>query len=352
MDSKNNPKILFLRPFWDNIDVSVAHIKATLKAVKGFGSLIVFQNGRERERLRIIGDINPWRKYGALLEKVYDILYPQNNLILIQAPKESWQEEIIKQIQDADIVIVHLAPKGGINTEFDEIRPNQTPTPLFDYGINPVHESGTGYGLLRELDYCKQANSLNKVIVLIPNIFYPRILEILRILKTTQAGQFYRNTKDGFVSLTPKLSARDQSLGILENVNSIIPYQSFGGTIFNFHIRQALLSFPQLPQHQQSNLIINIPSNPVKLPPDDCLKNIRYTPIKRLTKIPNGEIVELSFGEVKQIYPDLENEPLECPSCHSDSKFMFWYKYGLEPKLTTEHGVYMRCQYCGHDDYL
>jgi len=354
-DRGNERAILFLRPFWEDTDATVAHLKAIHNSTKSFGKLVAFQNGPERENLRLLGDRNPWAKYGSIWEKIYDYINPSLNLQLIQAPRETWQEQIIKQIQIADVVIVHLAPKEGPNVrKFDAMRPSQTPSPDY-FGHNPVHEVGTGYGLLRELDYCRRANALEKVIVLIPNSFFPRVLDALKILKMTQTGQYFRKTKEGLVALTSKLSARDHALAILGKTHSIISYRHFGGAIFNFYVQQALKSLIQQshPQHLSSlAMAINIPPKPVALPPDGKLKRIRFTPIKRLTKLPRGKIVELSLDEVKLIFPDVASEPLECPNCHEGPQFMFWYQYGLEPNFSREPSVYMRCQYCGHDDYL
>jgi hypothetical protein len=97
----------------------------------------------------------------------------------------------------------------------------------------------------------------------------------------------------------------------------------------------------------------SISSEPVNLPPDGKLKRIRFSQTKKLRYLPKGEVVELSLEEVKQVYPDIEKgEALVCPSCYSTKDSLFWFQYGLKPKLEESTGIHLKCQRCGHSDYL
>lgn len=361
------PTILFLRPFWA-IDVTAKQLKKIHKITKRFGKLIALLNKSkdakhsEHTKLRLIGDENIWARHCTFLGNLYDYLNPPLNLSLIEVPDETWQKHCIEEMQKADIVIVHLAPTSPDLQEFTPMQPERTPSPELDFGHNPVHESITRHGLLRELDYCKQAKAFHKTIVLIPNSFLHRIFEALEIGDITQSGQWYRKTNAGLVALTPKLSTLDRALTVLNDVRSVIPYNNFGDRLFSVHLHQELsLCIESLRQQDLStsllshaNIVTGIQSKPVRLPPGDELKHIRFTPVEKLTKIPRGEIVELSFDEVKKLKPDLaselESSELKCPSCGRGLECMFWYQYGLEPSSSGE--IYMRCQYDGHDDHV
>jgi hypothetical protein len=350
------PTILFLRPFWDP-DITAEQLKVIYRSTKPLGRLIAIRNSTEYTRLRLASDENPWARYGTFLGKLYDFINPPLDIKLIEATDETWQRRAIEQIRSVDAVIVHLAPRKGPDyREFTKMQPSPQ-VQLGDSLYELVDETGTGQGLLRELEYCKRVNALDKVIVLIPESFYPRVLEALRILEMSKGGTFFRKTRGGRLVLTPRLSALDDALTVLKEVPFVVPYHKFGGLAFNFHLRRALLS--RIASSQQTHTTasfpefpVDIPSGPVALPPDGKLKHIRFSPIQSLVKIPAGEIVELSFDEVKGLYPELAHEPLECPRCHRKSDTMFWYQYGLEPNLSKDTGIYMSCQYCGHDDYL
>ena len=96
--------------------------------------------------------------------------------------------------------------------------------------------------------------------------------------------------------------------------------------------------------------LTGIPAEPVALPPDDRLKRIRFTPIERMTKIPVGTIVELSYEEVQKISAYRAAHP-NCPACGRPPTDIFWYKHGLEPDIQPDAEVQMMCQYCGLRDW-
>ena len=139
----------------------------------------------------------------------------------------------------------------------------------------------------------------------------------------------------------------------LQKVKHVIPYRNFGGPHFNTRLNTALIDI--LDSHHScihpDLVILNVPTEPVSLRPDGKLKHIRFTPIISLTRIPPGEITELSFDEVKRLHPELEADNIKCPGCDNGLSFMFWYKYGLDLDIENS-SIYMVCQYCGHDDYL
>src|SRR5450755_477056 len=343
--------ILFLRPFWD-ADTTAQQLKIIYRITRRYGKLIAIRNSAEQTVLRLTGNEAHQISHNTFFGKLYSFINPPLNLELIAATDDTWQEHAIEQIHKVDVVIVHLAPRKGPNfQDFPKLQPNPALMKDLDFAHDPVYETGTGQGLLRELDYCKQVNALDKVIVLIPISFYPRVQEALAALEKTKVGQWFRHSQSGFLGLTPKLSALDQALAVLSEVRFVIPYRMFGGPMFNYHLHQALISclVPLQRLHDWTPLsqtTVGIPSDPVALPPDGRLKRIRFTRIQSLTKIPAGEIVELSLDEVKTINSDVEQEPLQCPSCGRGAKYMFWYQYGLEPNLSLRIGAFMRCQYC------
>ena len=108
--------------------------------------------------------------------------------------------------------------------------------------------------------------------------------------------------------------------------------------------------WPAVPWGAQGHMAV--PSQPVVLPPDGELKRLRVTPVHALPHIPRGQIVELSLDEVQQLYAEGASQSPRCPQCGGGPQSMFWYQYGLVPNFSKEAGVFMRCQTCGHDDYV
>jgi hypothetical protein len=86
---------------------------------------------------------------------------------------------------------------------------------------------------------------------------------------------------------------------------------------------------------------VGVPEEPVALPPDNNLKQLRFTPVQRLTKIPAGEITELSFDEVLEMFPEVASEEIACPQCGRGTEAMFWYQYGLQKGAIVDKGVFM-----------
>lgn len=352
------PTILFLRPFWD-VDATSKQLKKIHKITKRFGKLIALQNKSKHTKLRLIGDENIWARHCAFLGNLYDYLNPPLNLSLIGATDEAWQECCIEQIRIADVIIVHLAPKESPDHQETTENDQWIPPPEVYYGHNRFPKVGTGYGLLCELDYCKQENALQKTIVLIPKSYLHRVFGGIEILDLWD-----REKDTSLGALTPKRSEPDQAIAVLHDVRFIIPYDNFGDRLFSSRLHQELsLCAESLRQHDlltsplsKVNIVTDIPSKPVRLPPDGELKHIRFTPIQKLTKIPRGEIVELSFDEVKKLKPNLASElescELKCPNCGKGLDSMFWYQYGLEPNFSKNAIIYMRCLYDGHDDYV
>jgi hypothetical protein len=354
------PTFLFLRPF-NEITATAEQLKILYRATKRLGHLVTIQNGEERSMLRLVRDMSYRTSHKSILSKLYSYIHPLIDITLIEANDKTWQELVIEQIDRTDAVIVHLAPRqADYLHKLTEIKPDSTPrsqpSELIEY--NPILETGTGQGVLRELNYCKQANALHKVIVLIPAIFYSRVLEAMKVLKLANMlpGRWgYKNTSAGLVELLPRFSELDHSLVHLNEVHSIIPYRKFGGLIFNFLLRQALLACiesqwnSQVATHSMtSQVTVGIPPEPVSLPPDGELKRIRFTPVESLSKPPRHEVVELSFDEVKKMHPDCAEDIFKCQSCGRKADSLFFFQYGLEPNLSKGAMVYMKCQYCGY----
>lgn len=346
--------ILFLRPFWDP-DLTAEQVRVLVRIVAGFGQLVVIRNGTEtiqagnRER-----GLRRWAN--LLLVRVRGDVRSEDP-ILIEATEDTWHEHAIAQIRLASAILLHLAPRSGPTTAtFPPIRPTQNPQQeIGDFANNPIHETGTGQGLLRELDFCKQAEALSRTVVLVPSTFYPRIQEAIDVMRKYPGGELFARTDHGLVPLTARLSAADVALTSLSEVSRIVSYTSFGGFGFTYRVRRALdaCTAVQL-QHasatSDSHVAKGIPSEAVPLPPDGEPKRIRFTPIQRLTRLPRGQITEVSLEEVGQVHGALEG--VNCPKCGKGSAAMFWYQYGLHAQISPDDGVFMRCQYCGHDDYL
>jgi hypothetical protein len=348
-------KTLLLRPFWDP-GVTATYLNALSKTIRRFGQIVVIKNKDEDQKLGIEDEENPLYREKSIVRKIKYLFSPRPNIEFIVATNDTWQKTVIKQIQSVDVVLVHLAPRASpVQTDFDDFAPSTTPRQSDDELLRElIHETGTGQGLLRELDYCRLANSLSKVIVLTPAHFYTRLQKALEIIEKYSHGTYWRKTASGPVALSPRLSALDQSLSVLYDAQFIIPYHTFDDRLFRLRLKSAMLqlSYGSKPIHSTSNVPVGVPNTPINLPPDDKKKLIRFSKIESLVKIPRGEIVELSFAEVVKIYPEIENENVLCPRCQRGESFMFWYQYGLEPILTKDKGTYMRCQYCGHHDYL
>jgi hypothetical protein len=316
----------------------------------------VIKNKDEDQKLGMEDEENPLYREKSIVRKIKYLFSPPPNIEFIVATDDTWQKTVIKQIQSADVVLVHLAPRASpVHADFDDFAPSTTPRQYDDELLHElIHETGTGQGLLRELDYCRLANSLSKVIVLIPAHFYTRVQNALEIIEKYSHGTYWRKSASGLVALSPRLSALDQSLSVLHHTRFIIPYHTFGDRLFRSRLKNAMrqFSYESKPILSTSNVPVGVPNTVINLPPDGKKKLIRFSKIESLVKVPRGEIVELSFAEVVEIYPEIENENIICPRCQRNKSFMFWYQYGLEPILTKDKGTYMRCQYCGHDDYL
>jgi hypothetical protein len=108
--------------------------------------------------------------------------------------------------------------------------------------------------------------------------------------------------------------------------------------------QQPCLSTTTIP----AQIPVGIPSEPIPLPPDGKLKRIRFTPVESLSKPPRHEIVEVSFDEVKKMHPDLAEDHFRCQSCGRSAESIFFFQFGLEPKLSKGAMIYMKCQYCGY----
>lgn len=283
-------------------------------------------------------------------------------LELITTSGDDWQIEVIEQINRADAIIVHLAAKASPDARPAETIERQMRIQTGhsdDFNYNPVQEFGTGHGVLRELAYCQQAGLLHKVIALMPREMFVRLKSAMSVLEQAAYGQWYRRTFGGFIATTPRLSANDQVLRELKRVHSMVVYPKFGTLSFHLRMRWSLrrcLAVGEQPFRTESSLVRRSDNvlliQPIRLPPDNELKNLRFTPPHLLTAVPRSEIVELSLAEVQALYPEVHDEPLKCPRCGHGSEAMFWYQYGLTPQFSRNAGTYMRCQYCGNDEYL
>lgn len=331
--------ILFLRPFWDS-DTTAAQLGALASALHDVKSIVALRNGRE-------GNRRWW-----LLAGSQKTVLP-NNVRLVPSSRRRWQKDAIHEILNCDVVVVHLAPK--------DLKRSPLPIPSVDrfvrdprgpYVTEPIHESGIGEGLLRELAYCRQTSFLDRTVVVLPAAFEDRVSQMLEILHHTPIGsRFYLlNHEDGSESALPRMTAADRALEALQHVHAVIPYVQFGDNAFNEALRNALascLSTPVTPGPRP--LLYGIPSGPIALPPDWTLKWIRFTRLELLIWIPPNEIVELSTFEVRLFRPGALKYFKVCHGCGRGRKTMFFYQRGLN--LTQDAPVHMDCQYCGFRDY-
>ena len=333
--AKSIRTVLLLRPFWEP-DYTLRQLTKVARLVHPSGKLMAIRNGRE----------NPsgWRR--------------KLGIELIDAADDVWQENAIGLIRAADAVIAHFAPRNRSGLAFmAPIRPDPTPhSGDTDLLRERVHESGGSRGVLLELEYCRRAKAEAKLVVLVPEPFMNRVIDVLHAVELQQPGTFFRDTESGLEALTPRVSAIDEALSVLNQARAIITYRRFGDRAFCARLKGELsgLITPSVPHVLTSGpeIVTGIPSEPAPLPPDGGLKHIRFTPVQNLIKIPAGNIVELSLAEVVSVHSSLAGQRIKCPRCSGGSKAMFWYQYSLEPDLTEGAGVFMRCQHCGHDDYL
>lgn len=342
MRNKNNPSknamrtALFLRPFWEP-DRTATRLTTVARLVRPYGKLLAIRNGNEELSAR---------KRRKL------------NVDLIDVADDAWQENAIEYIRAANAVIAHIAPPTRSGpTLLKPIVPDPTPRSNdSDLLREQVHQGGSSHGVLLELDYCQRAKAGAKLLVLVPESFTDRLTEILRAIRLQQSGTIWRPLGSEWEAVSPRVSALDDALSILKEARAMITYKRFGDLAFSMKLTKELSGLmssslthscapgPKVPT--------GIPPEPVRLLPDDELKRIRFTPIQDLLKIPRGNIVELSLDEVLLLYPNISKQELECPRCGRNSKTMFWYQYSLVPDLSGNTSVFMRCQYCGHDDYL
>ena len=351
---------LFLRPF-DVPSGTAKQLGQLCRAIRSIGRLTAIQNREEDTILRSDGGRGD-QVHNSMLSKLSNFLHPPTDgVILIHCSSQTWRRIVIEQIGRADAVIVNLAPRNktilanlpGIK---HDLPPKQLPSEVIE--DHPIHETGTGQGLLQELDYCKQANALHKTIALIPAGFYPRVIESVKALAMGNLfpGRWLlKDTGSGLVQAIPRFSELDYSLLHLKEAHSVIRYRRFGGPMFNVQVRRALwscvepkqkarASTPDLP----SEIYVGIPSEPIPLPPDGKLKRVRFTPVESLTKPPRHEVVEVSFDEVKKMHPGRAEKHFRCQSCGRGAESIFFFQFGLEPDLSTGAMIYMKCQYCGY----
>lgn len=350
------PEILFLRPFWKT-NTTVTQLRAMARTVRGIGALVTLRNSRQNTRIRLTSDVNPWSRYGSLMEKFYNVVNPALDLRLIASTDDDWQKDAIREIIRCKAVILHIAPHEGQNhRDFMPIKPGRILEKTFNRLRNPVHESGIGHGLLRELEYCRQVSALAKTIVVVQAEFYSRVCEVVSALDDIHNGiQHYMVLDEGLLPLQPRISAVDQALTALRDVHAIVPYKWFSGRAFNIQLRSELLTCLSLSgrtsPEQEGKVLSGIPSGPIALPPDGELKWIRFSRLESLTKIPPLEIVELSIDEVKKCNPDLLAYYKVCKGCGRGPEVMFFYQRGRTPRLEPGVSVHMDCQYCGFRDY-
>lgn len=356
MRSDQNVRILLLRPFWD-ANITADFIREIHAYTRYFGRLVAIRNGQEPLLLRLDPADNPWSdKYGAVAGWLYNRFNPALNVELISATDETWQSRVIEQIGIADLIILHLAPR--LDPDQRSFTSVDKPTRVISQAdiLNPAEllsdtrEAGTGQGLLRELDYCHQSNALGKTVVLVPRTFQSQLTQARQKAGIGHGLLAYKQLDNDQMSVLPTISMADQALRHLDKVAALIYYERIGSPVFGGRFLRTINEYFQAMPLKGigQSLLTGIPLEPIHLPPDDQLKHIRFTPIERLTKIPRGTIVELSFEEVRQLYPKAGT----CPSCGSEPKHIFWYQHGLEPKLEAGSDVYLMCQYCGQKDWL
>lgn len=336
-DTEQSSTALFLRPFLQP-DLTIRQLTMVARVVRQFGRLIAIRNGSEGK-----GGISGWR-------------IRRLGVKLVDASDDTWQAHAIDHIRRSDAVIVHLAPRSMSRVDVP-VAPSRTAHRTdFDLLRERVHESGSGRGVLLELEYCRRANAIPKLLVLIPERFKGRITEVLRAAALQQPGTWWRRRDGGIEALTPRVSVLDEAIEILNDAREVIPYMRFGDRAFRARLGAALadLMSSDRAHADTPEVLIGVPSEPVPMPPDGELKFVRFTPIQNVVRIPRGKVVELSFDEVLTIHPDIGGEPIECPRCGSAPQAMFWYQYSSElvPDISGNTSVYMRCQHCGHDDYL
>lgn len=321
----------------------------------------MIQNGQEDTFLEAGGGSGDQVRKGILSKLFNFVRPPTDDVTLIQCSGQTWRRIVIEQIGRADAVIVNLAPHNkatlaSLHGIKYDLALRQLPSEVIeDY---PIHEAGTGQGLLHELDYCKRAKALHKTIALIPTSFYPRVLESVKALAIGNMfpGRWLLHHKGpGLAQAIPRFSELDYSLLQLKETHSVVRYRHFGGPVFNVQVRRALLSCVEPRQNSRvstpdlpSEIYIGIPSEPIPLPPDGKLKRIRFTPVECLTKPPRHEVVEMSVDEVKKMHPSHAEEHFRCRSCSRGAESIFFFQFGLDPDLSTGAMIYMKCQYCGY----
>jgi tetratricopeptide (TPR) repeat protein len=332
-------RVLFLRPFWDS-DVTAEQLETLAGSLHEIAFLVALRNGREGRRR--------WWWPNRSRERIL-----LDHVRLVSSSRRRWQGDVLNEIVQCDAVVLHLAAK-----ELERVLPPITTSSFIrDFGklfvSDPVHESGVGHGLLRELTYCRQASVLDRTIVVVPAAFRARVAEILEVLSHTTDGlRLYLVNEQGLVPTLPRMIAADRGLAVLQHVHAVIAYDQFGDRVFNEALRGELvacLSTPATPGPRR--LLIGIPDRPIALPPDWVLKWIRFTRLELLTQIPPMEIVELSVREVRRCRPEALAYFQVCRGCGHGRGTMFFYQHGLTPNLKRGASVRMDCQYCGFRDY-
>lgn len=327
---------LLLRPFWES-SLTAHQLTIVARLVEPYGRLIAIRNGNEKLPAREVEELN---------------------IELISAADDAWKENAIEYIQQADVVIAHIAPRDRYSDELlTPIVPSPTPHSTDDDLLREqVHSSGGGHGVLLELEYCRRAKACPKLLVLVPESFKNRLADVLHAVDLQQTGTWWTHRGGALKALTPRVTALDEALSVLKEARAVITYRRFGDPEFCARLEKELSELMSSSSARScepaSKIHTGVPVEPVALPPDGELKRIRFTPIQDLLKIPCGNIVELSLDEVLPLYPKIVKRELRCPRCGSKSDAMFWYQYSLVPDLSGNTDVFMRCQYCGDDEYL
>ena len=118
------PTFLFLRPFWES-DSTAKHLEAICQATKPLGNLVAIKNGTEETKLRPKNNRGSSKEESSLWAKIHEKFKTPLNIELVEATDDTWQEQVIRQINRVDVVLVNLAPRKGDGfQDFEQIQPS------------------------------------------------------------------------------------------------------------------------------------------------------------------------------------------------------------------------------------
>jgi len=349
-------RFLLLRTF-GQIELNVREIRTVLAAVQGIGVVVLL--GTEDERVALIHSLQTSE---TLLPGLDDVIQ------FMVSGDDAWESTVAGEINKADAIIMHFKPKGHAFPDMPiDCRPI---TDWHDYYRAKCADPRTGKGLLAEVALCKRFNALKRTVLILDNAHVQPLHEAIRWAWFKQAGSYGGNatvfsiSPAGLTPTEPKLGAYDLELINLREVARVVRHRQGDFSSVKGPLRRALqmleirsmlrgcnvlfsllrgLGLQRTGPDRSTTLTLGIPSDPVRLPPDNELKRIRFTPVEKIVCIPMRELVEISKAEVVGSLGICGHE-LVCPYCGVGVDRMFFYQYGLTPKLGEE--VRVKCQEC------